>query len=725
MKIPKFKIPKIKIPKIKHKDKEDAPISESMKATEDSSEPIKSSKTKSLKNTDKPMKPLNLKLQILVGFTIPIFIVVFVGISAYNQSENSLIDTYETSTLSSIELASQLVDFGLQTIASCATEVYNDPNFNKAVAEPDSIVEATASRDLQSAIVTKQALNSFAGNIHIIPNSSAQCISSKAINAMQGTDIFNDVYAELETQCVAKSAPEKWGTNHPALDTAYEIDPSSYIGYICLQVMQKNTIILVDIDKTKILEILESVSLGEDSVIAYTTKEGGELALGIDNFSFLDKSYYEKARTSEDASGRFYVKVGDKQYLYMYSKCAVNNAMVSALVPYSTIAADAVHIRNTVIIYVIIACLIVCAIGLFILFGLQKSMALITGALSKASKGDLTVKLNMTGKSEFAFLSQNIMETISNTKHLISSVQDTTQQVTDSSENVGKVSDIINSSVDAISYALDEINSGMAQEAEDAEACLLKMDALSEKIILTSDKIAEVETLADNTKQMAREGLTSMEDLIEQSQETSSVTSIVDEKVDKLIEHTMQIEAFVQNINEIADQTTLLALNASIEAARAGEAGRGFTVVAEEIKKLSENSMQSAQSIETLVNEIRSMAGDTKEATLKSQNIVNSQQNMVEDTKKMFQNMTQTIEHLLQNMKDAIEEVQRMDADRSETLNAIQNISSVIEETLASSTLVSEQIKEQVSTMENLAAATKQLNENTIELTEAVDKFTV
>ena len=247
----------------------------------------------------------------------------------------------------------------------------------------------------------------------------------------------------------------------------------------------------------------------------------------------------------------------------------------------------------------------------------------------------------------------------------------------------------------------------------------------SENVGKVTDKISEVESLAVSTQEMAQNGSQSMERLIAHSVETFQITATVNEKVDKLIEHSMQIEEFVKNINDIADQTTLLSLNASIEAARAGEMGRGFTVVAEEIKKLSENSMESAKAIEDLVSQIHIMTDDTKAATLKSQSIVEDQQTQVEATKQMFLDMNQMIEQLINNMNVAIQEISAMDADRADTLNAIQNISGVIEETLASTTLVSERIKEQVSIMEGLATATNQLNDNTNELNEAVGKFTV
>lgn len=670
-------------------------------------------------------KPINLKLQIVIGFIIPIFIVIFVGVSAYNKAETGLIETYETSTCTSIEMASQLIDFGLKNLTSTAIEISSNSDFLGYVAGTESLDSVQSMNDLKSTLLMKQLSNDFIQNVHVIPNSSSICLSTAKINVFKGEDSYNDICKEFESQCSAIESTKKWGSSHSELDNLFGLNTDDYAGFLCTVSSYKNTLILTDVSTQKITDILSEISLGENSVIAYQTQDGKEISIGSDAFTFSDKEYAQNAFASEDISGRSYVEENGKEYLYMYSKCATNGAMISAIVPKSIITAEADSIRNTVIGYVVLACIIVGIIGMAILLGLQRNLKRITSGLVKASQGDLTVDLGLSGKSEFATLAKHVMETVRNTKTLISSVQNTSQDVSSSSANVGKVTDVISDSADAISDALEEINSGMSQEANDAEECLLKMDALSGKILRTSDKISEVESLAVSTQEMAQNGSQSMERLIAHSVETFQITATVNEKVDKLIEHSMQIEEFVKNINDIADQTTLLSLNASIEAARAGEMGRGFTVVAEEIKKLSENSMESAKAIEDLVSQIHIMTDDTKAATLKSQSIVEDQQTQVEATKQMFLDMNQMIEQLINNMNDAIQEISAMDADRADTLNAIQNISGVIEETLASTTLVSERIKEQVSIMEGLATATNQLNDNTNELNEAVGKFTV
>lgn len=675
------------------------------------------------KSANKQLKPLNLKMQILVGFVIPILIVIALGFTSYKQAADGLIETYENSNITSIEMASQLIDFGLQSIISSSSEISTDSNFLTYASRSSTLNSLRAKNDMKSTILMKQLSNDFIQNIHLIPESPSAALSSTSIGSFTGEDIYPDIRPEMENQCSSTTSQDKWGSSHDKLDELFKLDPESYAGSFCLIGNYKRTMIIVDINAKKIKSVLSDIDLGEGSVIGYHTKEGKEIIVGSDDFSFNDKEYAQNAFSSEEVSGKTYVTVNGRQYLYMFRRCNTNNAVISALVPKSVITAQALSIRHTVIISIIVSCIVVGIVGLLILIGLQRNLKQITEGLMKASQGDLTVDFAMGGKSEFAVLSKHVMDTLGNTKNLISSVQNTTKDVSLSSSNVGKVSDVINSSVDAISDAIAEINSGVSHEADEAEECLSKMDALSGKILRTGDKISEVERLADSTKQMVQDGSDSMEQLIQQSHETFNITSTVNEKVDKLIEHSIQIEEFVNNINDIADQTTLLSLNASIEAARAGQMGRGFTVVAEEIKKLSENSMESAKSIEDLVKQIHLMTDDAKAATSQAQGIVKNQQEMVGTTKQMFLDMNQVIEQLLENMKMVANEIESMDIDRADTLNSIKNISDVIEETLASTHLVSERIREQASIMNGLTDATHQLNDNTTELSHAVSRF--
>ena len=120
-------------------------------------QPTKKAKTKNGKKQWKifplkdrtHLKPLNLKLQILVGFVIPIFIVIGVGFYSYEQAAKGLIETFENSNITSIEMASQLIDFGLQSIISSSSEITSDSNFLNYVSRSSTLTSLLSGYGLE------------------------------------------------------------------------------------------------------------------------------------------------------------------------------------------------------------------------------------------------------------------------------------------------------------------------------------------------------------------------------------------------------------------------------------------------------------------------------------------------------------------------------------------------------------------------------------------------
>ena len=178
-------------------------------------------------------KPINLKLQIVIGFIIPIFIVIFVGVSAYNKAETGLIETYETSTCTSIEMASQLIDFGLKNLTSTAIEISSNSDFLGYVAGTESLDSVQSMNDLKSTLLMKQLSNDFIQNVHVIPNSSSICLSTAKITVFKGEDSYNDICKEFESQCSAIESTKKWGSSHSELDNLFGLNTDDYAGFLC------------------------------------------------------------------------------------------------------------------------------------------------------------------------------------------------------------------------------------------------------------------------------------------------------------------------------------------------------------------------------------------------------------------------------------------------------------------------------------------------------------
>ena len=150
---------------------------------------------------------------------------------------------------------------------------------------------------------------------------------------------------------------------------------------------------------------------------------------------------------------------------------------------------------------------------------------------------------------------------------------------------------------------------------------------------------------------------------------TANITRNVIQSIQELEEKSKSISNIVSAINDIAEQTNLLSLNASIEAARAGDAGRGFSVVAEEIRKLADQCLASSSQISSIVDEIVSKTGEVVNIARQAEDAVSSQSSVVEDTTNSFKQIDQLVAQLIQALQTISNNVQEMNCARNETLS--------------------------------------------------------
>ena len=183
---------------------------------------------------------------------------------------------------------------------------------------------------------------------------------------------------------------------------------------------------------------------------------------------------------------------------------------------------------------------------------------------------------------------------IDNVKQLIEKTKTVSERVDTSVSTVSDSAKQLLAETQDITASIEAIEQGVVQQAEDSEHCLRQMDALSDKINIVSDNSDKIAKIADVTTGIVASGMASISELKINAGSTVEITHQVIEEIAQLKESSKAIAKIVDAINEIAEQTNLLSLNASIEAARAGEAGRGFAVVASEIRKLAEQSVNSA-----------------------------------------------------------------------------------------------------------------------------------
>lgn len=676
---------------------------------------------------------LSIRNKIIMCFLVPIVFMIVIGVSAYISSATGLNESFQSSSLQTINMAEQYVDMAFSIVESEAVKYVHNEDLGKYFmnsistdpAEKRKFVNAT-----RSDMDRTRNINSFIRNMHIIPLSGTNLISTFLMGSMDG---FLKEYRSSPAGSVMET--ENWIDDHSLLDETFDMSQSTYIMAYQTITGTKMGCIIVDVDTAAVSNFLSQLNLGQGSIIGFVTKngrelicenieEGAESVLTQGENVFFGQSFFPQAG-SQELSGVQKVRFKGAEYQFIYKVNERTGATICALVPMKLITAQAEEIKSLTIWLVVLACVVVLAVGLLIVVGIQNNMRRISKGFGVVAQGDLTVQVTAKGKDEFRNLAGSANNMISNTKNLVRKVTTATGQLEESAQAVEKVSGVISDYSTDIMAAINEINEGMARQSRHAQECVDKTDRLSAEIQNASTVVEQVERLVDETENMINRGMEIVQLLGERARKTNEITTKVGESIDSLRQKSEIINTFVGTITEISEQTNLLSLNASIEAARAGEAGRGFAVVAEEIRKLADDSATAAGEISNNVAHITAQTLDSVESAQIAQTMVTAQTESVDQVIGVFREMQQRMSMLIDGLKNIVDSTEKADHERSYTVEAVKNISDIIEETANSAEVVREVLDKLVENVQNLNHTADVLGENMDGLVSEVSVFKV
>ena len=667
----------------------------------------------------------SIRTQMIIGFTVPILFVILVGVISYMKASNGLVTSFEESATKTINMAVNYIDVGMGTLESEAfvqsqNENITDYIFSSENDDQMKIYEMT--QIVYAQLTAAQVANDFIQDIHIIPKAQAKVLSTKT----RGVEGFNDSIIDTDASVMTeKKAQVSWVGTHDTIDAKLKTSDKNYACSFIRQFKSKNGYIVIDLSRKKVVQLLQGIELAEGGYISFVMNDGREISAGGDEVTFSTTDYYKEGMAATEGSYNTYVKVDKEDYLFMMAKSSSKGFSICALVPKASVMKSAIEIKGVTVGIVVVAIIVAVFVGGLISVIIGKSIRRISKKLIKVSEGDLTIDMDIHTSNEFGMLAGNVKEMVNNTRDLIHKVVEVTSLVTVATENLSATSKDMTDSSEHITTAINEIDIGITQQAEEAQLCCNQMDELSNKMGIVNTNVNEIQILADQTQVMIQNGIDTMTLLTKQSQTTNEITQLVMTDVKALQKQSASIEQFIGIINDIASQTNLLSLNASIEAARAGDAGRGFAVVAEEIRKLAEGSVNAAQEIQKVVVDIKTKTEATVQTASKAETEVTSQVKSVETTREAFHSISECVDRLLTNLKEVIENVENMNEDRQKTLDSIESISAVYEETAASSSIVNNTAQMQLELSKALMDGTKELEQRTEELKDAMRKFTV
>lgn len=676
-----------------------------------------------------------LRNKIYLCFLVPIVFMIVVGMVSYRYAEDGLSQKYMESTQQTANMATDYMDVSCSGVKSAALQYAYDADLEKyflGLPGQSAMDKTNFYTDTRVKLMASQTADSFINDIYVITMPGNNCLTTRTLDKKDG--FYKDLLAEIQEMSSDSNTIKKWISHHDTIDETYGVNSSSYFLSFAAQSSQKMGYVVVDVSSSAVRDLLSGMDLGDGSIIGFVTDDGKEIActrdeedkaVFFDEEVFTGQDFYAQSAGSEELSGNLEIKYNDKQYLYIYSRSEETGVMFCSLIPSSVVTGQAEKIKNITIDFVIIACIISLLIGSVIAHGILKNMKRISKSLNKVTQGDLTVQVSAGGHDEFQSLARTATNMVLNNKKLVQKLAGTTVQLEASSDDVHNVSNSINEYSSDITKAIDEISIGMTKQSEHAGECVVKTNELSEKMKAISDMVEKAEQLSDKTEKMIRQGTEIVETLSARARETSEITSKVGESIELLKKESETINGFAQTINEISAQTNLLSLNASIEAARAGEAGRGFSVVAEEIRKLADDSGVAAGEIKNKVENIASQTMATVENANKAEGMVAHQQEAVAQVTTVFQEMNNQMQELFENLKEIGDCTASADVERNETLDAVENISAIIQQTASSSSLVRDLASELLNNVEKLSQTAEVLDDNMNGLKTEINAFTI
>jgi len=458
---------------------------------------------------------------------------------------------------------------------------------------------------------------------------------------------------------------------------------------------------------------------------------------GIKTFKYLNQ-HYQRAletwneivlRNAEGSSTSDLIELGENEKSsQIYLRNTVSNILNSEL-SQSQIVKEQLNEQTkttgTILTYLIVLFTVTSILWSVLFSGnIAGIISKLASNAQKISTGELNVKnISVKTRDELSVLAESFNKMCDSLRALVEKIRVSSRDVSLSAELLKANVEQSSKAIELIANSIQSVAHGAAKQTEHSYQTTSAVNDFYKKNLHMKEQIQSVLESSREATQAAANGNERMNDMLEKIKDIEGRFLSTKDVSELLNSRSREIERIVTTINNIASQTNLLALNAAIEAARAGEHGKGFTVVAEEVRKLAEETALATKEITTILNEIKRFSQEAADKMYEGIVSVNDGLKRAEDAKEAFSQIIRTSENVDRQINEIFAEIEVM-ADTMQKIDSmIREMKDIAQQTSNDSENVASAAEEQTAGLQEISSSANILSDMAEQLNEVVNQF--
>nr|WP_246315110.1 methyl-accepting chemotaxis protein [Paenibacillus foliorum] len=675
---------------------------------------------------ENPIKSIGMKLFLIFLVSI-LFFVLTVGFTSYNISKGVIQKKVADASEQTIIQAGQKLDLLYGTYEDVTMQILLDEEMKRMLSDITTFDKSTFDY-LQLRQKLGDKLNVYAYANKTIKSLQLFSLSGEIISSAGATGTKeNPSKEDWFKRIVDNSGKATWlETKSKGYgDASTSSVPSFAIGRVLKNTTNNSqqNILVIEVNIDVISKELAQINMGEGGQTLVLAPDF-KVVYSPDAATLGQKSTIDVDVASLQGENHSIMNI-KKDLQLVYFQSAKSGWYLMGAMPVAELVRDARTISDMTWIMALVAALIAGGIGFLVARMVGRPVITLRNLMKEGEQGNLTVRMTVSSQDEIGQLGNSFNEMMQKITVLVQQTNISAQEVLDTATELSDASKKTATSAREIAVATEEIAGGASSLAVESERGNELTYNIGVQMKAVVDGNIVMGTAASDVQKSSEQGIQYMSELINKTNATEAMTRNMVEKVDNLKESTRSIRKILEVLSNVSKQTNILSLNATIEAARAGAAGKGFMVVADEIRKLADQSRQSIAIVGTITETIQREIDETVNVLSTAYPIFQEQISSVKEADSIFKQVQTHMGGFIGQLSEVTESISNLDASQIVLSDAMSNVSAVAEESSATSQEVASLSAEQMNISNGLVRLSDKLDQLSNSLKDSLSKFEV